>query len=333
MAARRRSGQGVAGVPALLVVVTIAALAGAAGPARAQAEPVRTDHFFVHAESGASRDQAHRVADLAERAFDRVTADLGYVPQDRIAVIVFGRPSGFVEGGAPPHAIGAVTSPHNVIRIDLWRSQDELYTVAAHEVAHVVLARALRSDLDKVARWFNEGVATWVSRIWSPDDDARADDLAREGKAVAPPALNRRFASPDEQELRDAYLESAALVEHLTRLEGGDVIARIVKALDHAPDLDTALRQTAGVTQAELFGRWLRDAGGRARWPRWGDVSAQLMVYVVVTVLCVIFGYSIWQRRARWRREHEDEGDLTPDEVERAREMEEHYDADEEEMT
>jgi hypothetical protein len=324
MAARRRGGRDAAGAWARFLALAVTALAGAA-PARAQREPAKTDHFLVYAESGASAGQARRVADLAERAFGRVTADLGYAPKEPIAVIVFGRPSGFVEGGAPPHAVGTVTSPHNVIRIDLWRSQDELYTVTAHEVAHVILARALRSDLDKAPRWFNEGVATWVSRVWTPDDDARAQDLARAGRAAPPAGLNARFTGADEQDLRDAYVQSAALVEYLTRLGGSDVIARIVKALDRAPDFDTALRQTAGVSQAELYGRWLRDAGGRARWPRWTGISPQLMSYVMMTVLCVIFGYSIWRRRARWRREHEAEGDLSPDEVERARKIEERY--------
>ena len=309
----------------------ILAVALAAPSAVTQAAPAETEHFVVYPESAATDSQAKSVARLAERAFGRVTSDLGYLPTERIAILVYGQPQGFLEQGAPPHAVGTVASPHNVIRIDLWRAQGELYVVVAHETAHVVLARALRGGIDKCPRWFNEGVATWVSQIWSPDDDAKAADLARLGRAVEPDVLSARFVSPREQDIRDAYLQSAAMVEQITRVAGPGAIARVVKALRRAPDLDTALRRTLGLTQAELYHRWLRASGGRPRWPRWAGIGADVASYILVTLLCIIIGIRIWRQRRRWDQRRRDEESLTPEEVERAREIEAHCDVDDEE--
>jgi len=295
-------------------------------------KPVETRRFIVYPESAATRSQAKWVAGLAERAFGRVTGDLGYVPTERIAILVYGQPEGFLEQGAPPQAVGTVSAPHNVIRIDLWAAQEDLYAVVAHETAHVVLARALRADVAKCPRWFNEGVATWVSRIWSPDDDAKAAELAPAGHAAAPDALNARFAAAREQDLRDAYLQSAAMVEALTRLAGPEVIARLLKVLPSVPDFDAALQRVVGLNQAQLYHRWLRMSGGRARWPRWPDVGADMASYILVTLLCIILGFRIWRQRRRWHQQRQEDEGLTPEEIERAREIESHYDSDHQEL-
>lgn len=312
---------GVWGVAAVLA-------AAAARPGATQERSVETEHFAIYTEANATERQAERVGKLAERAFGRVTGDLGHIPTERIGVLVYGQPAGFIEQGAPVHAVGLVQTPHNLIRIDLWRSQDELYTVVAHEVAHVVLARALRSDLDKCPRWFNEGVATWVSQIWSLDDDARAQDLVAAGHAVAPDALDTKFSASSRQEIGEAYLQSAAMVEYLTRVGGARAIPRVIEALRREPDFDAALRQIAGLTQDELYDRWFRELGGRRRWPRWANIGADALFFAAVAILCAAVAARVWRRRRQWHLEHADEGSLTPEEIERAREIEDSHDSD-----
>jgi len=309
----------------LAVAAALLASALRPGLADAQEGAIQTSHFLVYPQAGATPRQAERVGALAESAFGLVTGELGYAPRQRIAILLYGRSTAFLSPDTPPHAVGTVVTPHNVIRIDLWRAQGELRTVLAHETAHVVLARALRSDVDKCPRWFAEGLATWVSRTWSPDDDAEAQELARRSRAVAPPRLDARFSSDDPKVVSDAYRQSAAMVEQLTRLGRTDVIPDLISAMRRTPDFDAALRQTAGLTQDELYQRWLRAAGG-ARWPRWANIGADMVSYIVVTALVIILGIAIWrQRRRRLRYDAEEEG-LTPDEIERAQEMEDLYD-------
>jgi hypothetical protein len=301
-----------------------------ARPAAARDQPATTEHFLVYAEAGASEGQAKAVGRLGERAFERVTADLGYVPEERIVILAYGKPEGPVWDTAPRAALGLVQSPHNVIRIALGRSRDELYHVVAHEIAHVVLARALRGDLDEVPRWFNEGLAMWVSRAWTPDDEGRAQDLAAGGQALPPDQLDAKFSSANDEEVRDAYLQSASMVEALTRIAGTDAIARLVKSLRHGPGFDNALRDTVGLTQDQLYARWLAASGGRGRWPRWLGVSSDIASYVLTTLVCIAVGITIWRRRQRRRLQDDEEG-LTQEEIERAREIEAEYDSEDEE--
>jgi len=324
MAVRRHGDICVDAARRAWLLAALLAMSLTSAPAPAQEESAATEHFLIYAQAGASERQAQRIGKLAERAFGRVTGDLGHVPAERIAILVYGQPAGFLDQGAPPHAVGTVTTPHNVIRIDLWRSQHDLYTVVAHEIAHVVLARALRSAVDECPRWFNEGVATWVSQIWTPNDDAEAVDLAQSGRAVPPDELNSRF-SGSEREIRDAYTQSAAMVEHLTRVAGTGVIASVLAELRGAPDFDSALRDTVGLTQYALYDRWLRESGGRSRWPRWTLISENLVFFGAVTALSIILGVRIWLRRRRWAQQRPDEEGLTPEEIERAREIEESY--------
>ena len=134
----------------------------------------------------------------------------------------------------------------------------------------------------------------------------------------------------NDQDVRDAYLQSASMVEALTRIAGTDAIAQLVKSLRHGPDFDTALRDTTGVTQDQLYSRWLAASGGRGRWPRWLGVSSDIGSYVLTTLLCIAIGITIWRRRRRQSRRDDEEG-LTQEEIERAHEIEAHYDSEDEE--
>ena len=311
-------------------IAAVVAASLTASPAVAEDRPVKTEHFLVSAEAGATNAQAEAVSRLAERAFDRVTGDLGYVPEERIVILAYQKPEGPMWDTAPRAALGLVQSPQNVIRIALGRSRDELYQVVAHEIAHVVLARALRSDLEEVPRWFNEGLAMWVSRIWTPDDEAQAQDLAAGGHTLPPDQLDAKFVSANDQDVRDAYVQSASMVEALTRIGGVEAIARLVKVLRHGPDFDTALRDTTGVTQDQLYSRWLAASGGRGRWPRWLGVSSDIGSYVLTTLLCIAIGITIWRRRRCRNQQQDDEEGLTQEEIERAHEIEAHYDPEDE---
>jgi hypothetical protein len=318
-----------------LGVVTVAAgamLLSAAAPAAARSPaPVPSDrptdttkHFLIYAQAGATPRQAQQVGKLAERAFERVTASLGHAPAQPVIILAYGRPAGFVGEGAPPHAIGTVTTPSNLVRIDLWRSQDDLYQVVAHEFAHVVVARALRSRLERCPLWFNEGVATWVSQRWTPDDEAEVRDLVQAGRALTPPGLDAAFGgSGGDSDLRAAYLQSAAMVEYLTRAAGTETIARLLDAMRRSPDFDAALRQTVGLTESQLYRRWLADNSGRQQSLRWGRISPDLALFSAAAVLCIVVGLRMWRRRRSDRREDDAER-LTPGEIERAREIEDY---------
>jgi hypothetical protein len=312
-------------------IAAIVAASLSASPTSAEESPVKTEHFLVYAEAGATEGQATAVSRLAERAFGRVTGDIGYVPQERIVILAYAHAEGPMWDTAPREALGLVQSPHNLIRIALRRSRDELYPVVAHEVAHVVLARALRGDLEEVPRWFNEGLATWVSQIWTPDDEAQAQDLAAGGRAVPPDRLDAQFSSANSEAVRDAYVQSASMVETLTRIGGVDAISQLVRSLRRGPDFDSALRNTVGVTQDQLYARWLKMSGGRGRWPRWLGVSSDIGSYVLTTLLCIAIGITIWRKRRRWIQQQDDEEGLTEEEIERAREIEAHYDRENDE--
>jgi len=307
-----------------------AALAFALHAAGAAAEePAATKHFVVYAEAAISARQARRVGGMAERAFEHITGRLGYLPSEPITIVLYGQRDEFFDKVVPPHAVGAVAAPHNIVRIAVWRSRDGLYPVVAHEVSHVVLARALDGNVNECPRWFNEGVATWVSRVWTPADEAQAEELVRGGGALAPAALDSAFHGGDER-VRGAYLQSAAMVDYLTRVGGGDAIARIVGEMRRHPDFDSALERAVGLTQEQLYQDWLRELGRRLHWP-WERMDADALIFIALGLLALFAAMRVLYHRWRWRREHDDEDGLSQEEIERARELEDLYYSESEE--
>jgi hypothetical protein len=133
----------------------------------------------------------------------------------------------------------------------------------AHELAHLVLARATR--LRPLPRWFHEGYAVHAAGEFSLARAAVLTHAALSGRLFSLEALVDTFPDdPAQAEL--AYAESIDFVGYLLRTQGRPAFQRLVDLLAQGWGLPEALEEAYDANLAGLERRWRADLERRATW-------------------------------------------------------------------
>ena len=143
-----------------------------------------------------------------------------------------------IAGYAVPERDLAVLLPEHVPSYPY----DSLEEVLLHELTHVLASRAAGGRA--LPRWWNEGLALLASRGWSLEDRSRVLFGAVAGVADTA-ALEASFERGAQQSA--AYAISGALVHHLVRRHGVEVVAATHARVASGTDFETAFESAAGV--------------------------------------------------------------------------------------
>ena len=156
-----------------------------------------------------------------------------------------------------------------------------LEEVLRHEVAHVLLARAVAGRA--VPRWFNEGVAMAAADPWGFDDRSRlaAAVLFRGGTELS--SLDLRFQR--DESVAGAYALSGAFVRELIRRHGTGAPARILSHVRDGRTFDDALTRATGSTLEREEALFWRRHSILYRWVP--IVTSSTTLWVVITLLAV----------------------------------------------
>ena len=198
------------------------------------------------------RDEAavlkHYVLELAQRAFDDLSARYEFKTEGPILVEVFPQHDHFaVRTLGLPGMIGALGACFGkVVTLDSpnARTPGEFNWEATlwHEMAHVV---ALQMSNQRVPRWLTEGLSTFEEKRARPDW-ARDQDLVfatdlNEGVVLSLRDLNGGFTRPETISM--AYFQASVLVEHMIDEYGESTIHQLLRAYGDGLDTDAALEQ------------------------------------------------------------------------------------------
>lgn len=170
-----------------------------------------------------------------------------------------------MDEGAPEWAAGYMIPQQRIGAIRIARAAQYPYgtleSVLAHETTHLLLYDAAAGRLPL---WFDEGVATWEGRHWTPEDTwivARGlltSDLPRLAE------LDTLFhATAAEAEM--AYAASFAFVSWNAHRHGPDLLPRVIAAARSRP-FALAWESAAGEPLSVAEDRWRRDSLIRYRW-------------------------------------------------------------------
>jgi peptidase MA superfamily protein len=208
--------------------------------------------------------------------------------------------------GVPPGIAGyavaerdlAVLLPERVPRYPY----DSLDVLLLHEVTHVLASRAAGGH--ELPRWWNEGLALLASRGWSLEDRSRVIVGAVSGMPDNVDALEASFDG-GPYEVSAAYALSGALVHHLVRRHGDELVAATLARVAAGEDFDAAFAAVAGVPLAEdVAGFWRR----YRLWYRWLPfLTSGAVLWGAVTALALLAGVRRRQRDAAIRRRWEEE--------------------------
>jgi hypothetical protein len=143
----------------------------------------------------------------------------------------------------------------------------------AHELTHLAVTHA---SGDRAPLWLQEGIAKREESRWrspGPFDDRPSPDAVtirgfELGLALPLDQLGPSIAmlpSPDAAMV--AFAEVTSFVRYLAANAGPEALPRLLDAIRHAPDPDTALRDSSGADLHAWDARWRADLTGRPHEP------------------------------------------------------------------
>jgi hypothetical protein len=139
--------------------------------------------------------------------------------------------------------------------------------VIPHELVHLVFGDAVDNPFRAPPRWFNEGLAVYLSQGYDQGDQSAVAQAANDGSLMPLTALTGQF--PTDPSLTSlAYAEAVSAVDHLVRTYGQDALLKLVDAYATGPTDDEAFTSAIGKDVAEFQRGWLDELGASPPKPR-----------------------------------------------------------------
>ena len=265
-----------------------------------------------------SERAVHALAARASDILPQVESTLGVHPSRLYRIVLVpalglsDSALGKMDESAPEWAAGYMIPERRIGAIRIARAAQYPYgtleSVLAHEATHLLLYDAAAGRLPL---WFDEGVATWEGRHWTPEDTwivARGlltSDLPRLAE------MDTLFhATAAEAEM--AYAASFAFVSWNAHRHGADLLPSVIAAARARP-FALAWESAAGEPLAQAEESWRRDSLIRYRWLP--ILTASSTVWGLLALLAAWAGMLRRARakaaRERWR-DAEAEDELEP---------------------
>jgi peptidase MA superfamily protein len=132
--------------------------------------------------------------------------------------------------------------------------------VIPHELVHLVFGDAVDNPFRAPPRWFNEGLAVYLSQGYDQSDRSSVEQAVKDGSLMPLTALTGQF--PTDPGLTSlAYAEAVSAVDHLVRTYGQDALLKLVDAYATGPTDDEAFTTAIGRDVAGFQQGWLDELG------------------------------------------------------------------------
>ncbi len=180
---------------------------------------------------------------------------------------------------------------------------DDLAMVLVHEIAHVLIHDAIAPGdspgRERIPRWLDEGLATWLGRRWGMRDFVIQSSAVLAGRLPALAEIDQEFATDSSLRARRAYAASFAFVRWSVDRYGDEFPARLVERLGEQPLEEAWPAAGNGESLAQAEQRWRR---GTLFLHRWLPVlTASSTLWLGVTGLFLLAGV---MRRRRTKAIH-----------------------------
>jgi hypothetical protein len=181
-----------------------------------------------------------------------------------------------------------------------------------HEAAHLLLHKNIRHA--SLPKWFDEGVAQWVSGgvkdIIHPND---ADILRRavvSGGLISLYRLEREFPA-DRDGFALAYEESKSMIDFIERKYGSGAIRAIIDGLSSGAMLHEAILDSTGVHLYDLERDWAGQLQTQHTWFWWFSDNIEWFLFMFAAMITAGGFARVVLKIRNYRDEDEDENDET----------------------
>lgn len=224
---------------------------------------VESEHFIVKYRPGGGSDKFARIVlETAEMYYRPVANDFGYMPKNKILIImhpscedlnrVFGWPAQESAMGVYWAGVIRVVSPKALIAAADLHWAQEFYRRSgplAHELTHLYIDYLTNGNYP---RWFTEGVAQYEE--YKLTGFRFKDSRGSLNQPLYSLEEMGKFDSLPNQYL--AYRQSFEIVRYLVEIYGKDIINNIIKQLARGKSMDEALAINTGISTTSLEEQW-----------------------------------------------------------------------------
>lgn len=182
----------------------------------------------------------------------------------------------------------------NIIVIDTSKMTTHPFSLAItlkHELAHLLLHHQIESK--KLPKWFDEGIAQWVSggiaEILMRRDDRILRKASLSGKLIPLDELTRTFPQ-EETRLLLAYEESKNFIEYIEQEFGVNGLRQVLTHLKDGENIETAIFKGLSIPLDTLEKRWHGTLENNLIWFTYIGSNLYLFLFTLVA-LATIYGF------------------------------------------
>lgn len=257
-------------------------------------EVVETDNFSIRYQLGKDKVMMYFLPDLLERIYATYAQLFQYERDEKIIVelmpdhTLFSYASSLTKKQIQTTGTIALCVENRLVVLTPRRVLQGYYwpDTIAHEFVHYVLTKQSR---DNMPLWMQEGMAKYFEGRW---DDPNADPLGAALETSLAVVLEQDLplltvdqmmpsfaALPTAQLARQAYAQTASMIDFLAEEKGEAALRRITRSLGEYDDMDRALQDHFGVdfdTFESQWQAWMKTQDYR-RFDNVGDMSVSLL--------------------------------------------------------
>jgi len=135
--------------------------------------------------------------------------------------------------------------------------------VVPHELTHLVFDTAVRNPYHDPPRWFDEGIAVYLSQGYEASFRGLVENAVGDGSLMPLGALVSQFPT-EHDPFYLAYAESVSAVDFLVRTYGRSALVALVRTYHDGVTDDAAFQRAIGVDVAGFEAAWLGALGATA---------------------------------------------------------------------
>ena len=240
---------------------------------------------------------------------------LGLPWMNRYLIVIARSKEEFVElqpgTGPAPEWAGALTYPGlKMVLImtpgSMRTGGNRYWSLLQHETAHLLLGDAQARHGVRLPRWFEEGIATYVS------GEMNLSRLLRLGWAQAtgatPDFRELEFTFPSQSsQAGAAYARSYLFIKYLTRRFGEDAVAQLLMESFQRGGISRGAAAAFDISLGDLLDGFDQYARVKATWIPIGTSTATIWILITMLFLITWFRKKVQGMRTvrQWEREEE----------------------------
>ncbi|MGB9594741.1 MAG: peptidase MA family metallohydrolase [Candidatus Poribacteria bacterium] len=204
----------------------------------------------------------------------------------------------------------------------------DLERIVKHEITHVVFGLCIGENIDNVPKWFNEGIAMFISDDWGYGNYWTIL-TATIGNSLLPlSSISDNFPT-SEYQVRLAYSQSFSIISFISKRYGNEAMKSCIRELAKGKTFNEALVTATGANIDWIESIWLKDLKKRYKWL--SILSSGFILWGgIIFILWIAIFRQKWKNRKIMKQWEEEEKEFYWLEYDYNLESEEQGESDEE---